>query len=505
MLKQITKIYDGSDLSGAASGVCYIPITYPGNVMEVVVQTDQAVTGANAVFSVSKNGVVDTDYGMIMIPGSKAIAANNFSKPVVRGDEFILNLVSGSVSSPVSFTLLIDEAVTFDDLSDVVITAPSAGQVPTWNGVSWVNAAPITTEALQDLIAAMFISGSNTSWVYDDAAGTLKVDSVQLTDEQVQDKVGAFLSSGANTTVTYNDGANTLTIAETTAGKTQEEIEDIVAALLSQGSNVTLTYNDAGNVLTIAASSGGGGGDAASIRTKTVENLAALTVIGDDFEAAGFNLDKRWQVIGLTAPTTAIASTAAPYTNISQSGGLLSNSYTSGGEFFIRSKRVAKFVDGSYVIFRGLTQQFSNETQFGIINAFNGTNHYNSAFWLMHPNRVNQFLYKNSVNTTVGTGINPFTPQSNREYFRIRASGTSLIFDTSPTGVDGTWTTRHTDAGSTLINKYVFIALEQKQDAWTMKEVYSNLRESVLVYRKQTETVEAFDFADIKDAINLTI
>jgi hypothetical protein len=117
----------------------------------------------------------------------------------------------------------------------------------------------LTTEQVQDIVGAMFQTGTNMSFNYNDATGKLEIDAIDISEEEIEDRVAALLAAGANTTVTYNDGANTLTIAETAAGKTTEEIQDIVAALLASGSNVTLTYNDAGNVLTIAASGGGGG------------------------------------------------------------------------------------------------------------------------------------------------------------------------------------------------------------------------------------------------------
>lgn len=107
----------------------------------------------------------------------------------------------------------------------------------------------LTIEQVQDAVATMFISGTNTSWIYDDDTGTLRVDAPQLTNEEVQDIIGNALTNGTNTTVNYNDGANTISINSTT--RTNEEIMDVVAALLTQGSNVTLTYNDALDTLLV--------------------------------------------------------------------------------------------------------------------------------------------------------------------------------------------------------------------------------------------------------------
>jgi len=80
-----------------------------------------------------------------------------------------------------------------------------------------------------------------------------------VTSEVIDDRVAALLVAGANITLTYNDAAGTLTIASTGgAGVTDEQIDDRVAALLVAGTNITLTYNDVANTLTIASTGGGG-------------------------------------------------------------------------------------------------------------------------------------------------------------------------------------------------------------------------------------------------------
>ena len=69
------------------------------------------------------------------------------------------------------------------------------------------------------------------------------------TDERVDDRVAALVVAGTNITTTYNDAAGTLTI--NSSGKTQEEIEDIVDGLLTAGAGIGLTYNDAAGTLTV--------------------------------------------------------------------------------------------------------------------------------------------------------------------------------------------------------------------------------------------------------------
>jgi hypothetical protein len=64
------------------------------------------------------------------------------------------------------------------------------------------------------------------------------------TNERVDDRVNALIQAGTNITTSYDDAAGTLTI--NTSGKTQEEIEDIVVAMFSGNteSGLSVVYQD---------------------------------------------------------------------------------------------------------------------------------------------------------------------------------------------------------------------------------------------------------------------
>ena len=77
-----------------------------------------------------------------------------------------------------------------------------------------------TQEQLQDLVAAMFQSGthSNASIVYDDASGTLSITAsggggASLTEEEVEDFVGGLIVQGTGISVAYDDAGNVLSIS----------------------------------------------------------------------------------------------------------------------------------------------------------------------------------------------------------------------------------------------------------------------------------------------------
>jgi sporulation protein YlmC with PRC-barrel domain len=71
-----------------------------------------------------------------------------------------------------------------------------------------------------------------------------------FTNERVDDRVNALVTAGTNITTSYDDANGTLTI--NSSGKTEEEIEDIVNGLIIGGTNITSTYDDAAGTLTLA-------------------------------------------------------------------------------------------------------------------------------------------------------------------------------------------------------------------------------------------------------------
>ena len=97
-----------------------------------------------------------------------------------------------------------------------------------------------TQEQLQDLVAAMFQSGthSNASIVYDDASGTLSITAsggggASLTKEEVEDFVGGLIVQGNGISVAYDDAGNVLSIS--LAGETYTTAEKNKLAGIAPG------------------------------------------------------------------------------------------------------------------------------------------------------------------------------------------------------------------------------------------------------------------------------
>ncbi|HEY0049953.1 MAG TPA: hypothetical protein VGB68_11735 [Pyrinomonadaceae bacterium] len=109
MINSLTLIYTGGNLSGATSGVIYVPIMKDETIVSLDVKADENVSGANAVFNLFLNGVEIEDLAPTINIGSDIVTISDLEIEIEKGDELVLNLVSGSVSSPVTLNLDVDD------------------------------------------------------------------------------------------------------------------------------------------------------------------------------------------------------------------------------------------------------------------------------------------------------------------------------------------------------------------------------------------------------------
>ena len=123
-----------------------------------------------------------------------------------------------------------------------------------------IQVADITdfAEGVDDRVATLLQAGNNISLNYNDAAGTLTINS-SLGLEEVQDAIGANVVGGSGISVSYNDttGNTTISLSDPTIQvgditDFNEGVDDRVANLLTQGSGIGLTYNDNANTLQVA-------------------------------------------------------------------------------------------------------------------------------------------------------------------------------------------------------------------------------------------------------------
>ena len=103
-----------------------------------------------------------------------------------------------------------------------------------------------TQEQLQDLVAAMFQTGthSNASITYDDASGSLSITALggggaSLTEEEVEDFVGGLIVQGTGISVAYDDAGNVLSIS--LAGESYTTAEKNKLAGIAAGATANAT------------------------------------------------------------------------------------------------------------------------------------------------------------------------------------------------------------------------------------------------------------------------
>ena len=136
-----------------------------------------------------------------------------------------------------------------------------------YNGSSWVSldGTGATTEAIQDIVGAMFTSNTETniSATYEDSDGTIDLVSTDttLTTEAVQDIVGAMFTSNTETRIsaTYEDSDGTidLVVTDMTADTqlSTEAVQDIVGAMFTSNTetNISATYEDSDGTIDLVS------------------------------------------------------------------------------------------------------------------------------------------------------------------------------------------------------------------------------------------------------------
>jgi hypothetical protein len=177
-------------------------------------------------------------------------------------------------------------ATALDDLTDVVITTPAAGQVLRHTGSGFVNAAIAAGDLPSAIDAAKLGAGtvSNTELGYLDgvtsavqtqlnakAASSHTHTAAAVTDfsEAVDNRVASLIVAGAGVTKVYNDGANTLTLSAGAAAL--DDLTDV--AISAPASGQVLRHDGTGFVNAgIAAGDLPTGIDAARIGAGAVSN-----------------------------------------------------------------------------------------------------------------------------------------------------------------------------------------------------------------------------------------
>jgi hypothetical protein len=155
---------------------------------------DWTSAGVNAPLYCNSSGVLTT---VEQFPGQAPVAVVIDTKTILVGKSKVTTTVSNT---------------SLDSLTDVVITTPSSGQVVSYNGTNWVNAAPgavsLTLDNLTDVVvttpsASQTLTYNGTNWVNQ----SLSLDN--LSD--------VIVTTPASTQILAYNGTNWVNVAQVTS------------------------------------------------------------------------------------------------------------------------------------------------------------------------------------------------------------------------------------------------------------------------------------------------
>ena len=151
---------------------------------------------------------------------------------------------AGAVGSSVTHT---------HEISDVTgLQAELDGKSPTGHSHPWSDLTGVPTEFVPSAHQHAIGDVSGLQAALDGKAPASSI----WTQEQLQDLVAAMFQTGthSNASITYDDASGSLSITASGGGAslTEEEVEDFVGGLIVQGTGISVAYDDAGNVLSIS-------------------------------------------------------------------------------------------------------------------------------------------------------------------------------------------------------------------------------------------------------------
>ena len=229
------------DGSGNVTGTAAIQ----NDAVETAMVNSNVITGQSAY-----SGTVDTTNDFVLIYDHSTTSL----KKIAVSD---LNSASGAGTMS-NFTIAADSGSNqvVADANTLTLTG-GTGIDTSVGGTDEVTFA-VNTEAIQDIVGAMFTGNTETNITvtYEDGDGTIDLVATGNTTEEIQDIVGAMFSSNTETniTATYQDADGTIDLAADLL--TEEAVEDFVAGMIVGGTNMTATYDDAAGTLTLAATGG---------------------------------------------------------------------------------------------------------------------------------------------------------------------------------------------------------------------------------------------------------
>ena len=255
-------------VSSAANSDIIRITSFTGSYEGVAGATQQATTqwtktGAGAIYNHDTSGGVvinSDDTGVVTTPASgygiqlESDGSNIYLNTGGTSKEVFINgnldLVSGA-------TIQVDGSqITSSNLAN--FTADVRTQISAAGDISYNNSTGVISFSQAGApVTSVFGRTGAITLTTADVTGVVNTSNLTentnlfYTDERVDDRVNALIQAGTNITTSYDDAAGTLTI--NTSGKTQEEIEDIVGAMFSSNteSGLSVTYQDSDGTMDV--------------------------------------------------------------------------------------------------------------------------------------------------------------------------------------------------------------------------------------------------------------
>ncbi len=109
-MSNLTKVYEGADLSGSVTGIIFLPILMNGLLTGVGILCDGNVSGSDVTFVLRQNGSIVATGTMLIAVGANTKFVTGLRVAVSVGDEMTLDMSGGGADAPITLNLEIEDA-----------------------------------------------------------------------------------------------------------------------------------------------------------------------------------------------------------------------------------------------------------------------------------------------------------------------------------------------------------------------------------------------------------
>lgn len=179
--------------------------------------------------------------------------ATSFDRGLVKPDGVTCTVdIDGklSVFLPV-FSTLGSVTASVDESGETVLSLNWDGTITNWESIDLENDAAVVTVGILDSAVA---TAQSFAIQRDNHTGSQIASTITDFAEAVDDRIAVLLGAGSNVTLTYNDAAGTLTVDSTGGGSTDPEaVRDAIGIALVGAGVISVAVNDGADTITISS------------------------------------------------------------------------------------------------------------------------------------------------------------------------------------------------------------------------------------------------------------